>query len=170
MSRAASRLPSRREVLVGGGLLALAGCLPGDDDVATPPVDPELKVRARIAAEVRALAGRYQAVMTAHPATRPRLAPLAAEHEAHATALLGPPPSASGSPSPSPSASPSATPPTVPETVDAAVAELVVAERVASRRRARQAGRATPELARLLASVAGSEAAHAALLAAGGPA
>lgn len=146
---------------MGGGLLALAGCLPGDSDVAGPPADPELKVRARITAEVRALAGRYEAVMTAHPAARPRLAPLAAEHEAHAEALLGPvdpTPSASGSTSATP------VPPAVAETLDAALAELVVAERKASRRRSGQAGRASPELARLLASVAGCEAAHAALL------
>ena len=165
MSRAASGLPGRREVLVGASLLVLAGCLPGGDDEAEHEVDPELLERARIAAEVRALGRHYAAVIERFPAAGPRLTPLAAEHEAHAKALLGPvpKPSASGSPS----ASPSASPPVVPETVEEAVAGLVRAERAASRRRAIQAGQASPELARLLASVAGSEAAHAALLSAG---
>jgi hypothetical protein len=166
MSRAASGLPSRREVLVGGSLLALAGCLPGGDDEDGPPVDPEARVRARIAAEVRALGSHYDGVIARFPEAEPRLAPLAAEHEAHARALLGPPrarPSASGSPS----ATPSASPPVVPETLVEALAGLVSAERAASRRRAGQAGRASPGLARLLASVGGCEAAHAALLSAG---
>lgn len=148
-------------MLAGGGLLALAGCLPGTDQ-APPPVDPERRTRARIAEEVRALARHYAAVMDRFPSARADLATLAAEHEAHAGALLGPAPTG---PSPSPAATPSTPVPDVPERLDAALGSLVAAERAASRRRSRQAGRASPALARLLASVAGSEAAHAALLA-----
>lgn len=173
MSGAASRRPSRREVLVGGGLiggglLALAGCLPGVDDASPPPVDPELRVRARIAEEVRALARHYEAVSDRFPAARPDglLAAFAAEHTEHARALLGPGArsrSRTTSATSSPSAGATVAPP-VPTDEGEALRSLVVAERAASRRRARQAGRASPALARLLASIAACEAAHAALL------
>lgn len=156
MSWAACRRPTRREVLAGTVLMALAGCLPGLDDAARPKVDPELGTRARIAGEVRGLAGHYEAVMDRFPATRARLATLAAEHEAHARALLGP--------APSPATPSAPAPQVVPATEAAAVASLADAERAGSRRRSRQARRASPVLARLLASVAACEAAHAALL------
>lgn len=150
-------------MLAGGGLLAIAGCLPGRDPAPVAPVDPELRTRARIAAEVQAVARHYDAVMASFPAARAELALLAAEHEAHARALLGP---RTPTPSPSPSSSSAASTPVpdVPDTLDAARITLVDAERAASRRRARQAGRASPDLARLLASVAACEAAHAVLL------
>lgn len=162
-------------MLAGGCLLALAGCLPWSDQPPRLPVDPELATRSRIAEEVRALARYYGAVMERFPAVRPELATLAAEHEEHSRALLGPTPttpsrspSPSGTPSRSPSPSPSGTPstpvPAVPESLAAALGSLVDAELAAARRRSRQAGRASPALARLLASVAGCEAAHAALL------
>jgi hypothetical protein len=52
----------------------------------------------------------------------------------------------------------------VPGTVDRAIAELAAAEHAASHRRGRQARDASPDLARLLASIAACEAAHASLL------
>ena len=166
MSEAAARRPSRRSVLAaaGTGLLALAGCVPGGEP-PRPPVDPEVRTRARIAEEVRALSRRYAAVVAAFPDADPQLAAFAAEHDAHARALLGPSPGASTPGTSSPGApSPSAPEPEMPVGLDAALQSLVAAEQAAARRRGRQAGRASPALARLLASIAGSEAAHAALL------
>jgi hypothetical protein len=162
-------------VVVAAGATAstlLAGCLPGDDEPEPP--DPELLLRARVADEVRALAARYAATADRFPRARAELSALGAEHEEHARALL---PrraaralaSATASPSATPtgSASPEPSPsPTVPPTLPAARAELAVAERAASRRRLRQLRGRSPELARLLASVAACEAAHAALLSA----
>jgi hypothetical protein len=165
MTRPAPRLPSRREVLAGGALLAIGGCLPTDGTSGAPAVSPEQRFRARVAGEVRDLASRYDAVIARFPGTRAELSTLAAEHEAHAAALLGPAPA--GTASTSASASASATPspsPTVAATVEEARAALAAAERAASRRRARQARRAAPELARLLASIAACEAVHVSLL------
>jgi len=169
MSGGASWLPSRREVLVGGGLLSLAGCLPGVDDASPPPVDPELRVRARIADEARTLARHYETVLERFPTARPdgQLAAFAADHSAHVRALLGP--GATGSldsaaSSPSAATTGDAAAPVVPADPEEAVLSLVAAEQAASRRRARQAGQASPVLARLLAAVAACEATHAALL------
>jgi hypothetical protein len=163
MSRAAPRLPSRREVLVGGALVALGGCLP-DTEPAAPARSPEERLRARVADEVDDLAARYAAVIARFPQGRPELSMLAAEHEAHVRALRGRgPASRPRSPSPSPSATGPAAP-AVPETLAEARASLAVVERAASRRRGRQATGTGPELARLLASIAACEATHAALL------
>ena len=171
-------LPGRRQVLRTAAVTAaaattatvLAGCLPGDDEPEPP--DPELLLRARVAGEVRALAAQYAATVDRFPAARRELATLGAEHEEHARALLprhaaralaaatatG---TATGTASPAPAPSP-----TVPSTLRAARTELAEAERSASRRRLRQLRGRSPELARLLASVAACEAAHAALLSA----
>ncbi len=163
MSGAAQR-PSRRSVLTaaGVGLLALTGCVAGDESTL-PPVDPEVRTRARIADEVRALSRRYKAVVAAFPDADAQLLTYAAEHDAHARALSGTPVAASRGTSSTASPSPSAEP-TVPPALPAAIRSLVSAEQAAVRRRSRQAGRASPALARLLASIAGCEAAHALLL------
>jgi len=175
-------LPGRRQVLRTAAVTAaaattatvLAGCLPGDDEPEPP--DPELLLRARVAGEVRALAAQYAATVDRFPAARRELATLGAEHEEHARALLprhaaralaaatatgSATGTATGTASPAPAPSP-----TVPSTLRAARTELAEAERSASRRRLRQLRGRSPELARLLASVAACEAAHAALLSA----
>ena len=180
MTRPGDDLPGpvrRRQVLAGAAALVLAvpltGCLPGTGDVEPEKPDPDLLLRARVADEVRALAAQYAAVLARYPAAAEELATLAAEHEEHARALMPRRvartlPSATSTASPTGTSSPTPTPaPTVAPTLRAARAELAAAEITASRRRTRQAGRARPETARLLASVAGCEAAHAALLAAG---
>ena len=151
--------PSRRAVLAATGALALAACLPEENAEPARP-DPDLRLRRRAAREVRRLAAAYAAVTAAFPATSAQLGPLAAEHEAHVTALEGPTPVPSISRSPS--ASPSA--PRVPPTREQAVAWLAGSERAAARRRAAECLEAGPDLARLLASVGACEAAHAALL------
>jgi hypothetical protein len=180
VTRPGELLPGRRQVLVGAAVTVaaaavatgLAGCLPGGDDEPEPP-DPELLLRARVAGEVRALAAQYAAAVERFPEARAELATLGAEHEAHARALLPrrveralASATATASPSGSSRAGQTATPsaPPVAPTLRAARADLATAERTASRRRLRQVGRGSPELARLLASVAACEAAHAALL------
>lgn len=162
MSRPAPAGPTRRDMLVGGAVLALAGCLPADQPEPRAAVLPEVRVRARIAAEVSSLSLLYTAVLGRFPEARPELATLAAEHDAHVVALLGPGARRTATATtPAPSAAPA---PAVPDTLVQARAALVTAERAASRRRARQARRATPALARLLASISACGAAHAALL------
>jgi hypothetical protein len=151
---------SRRAVLATAGLLTLAGCLPADDESDRRP-DPDLRLRRRVAREVRGLVAAYAAVTDAFPATTARLGPLAAEHAAHVAALDGPPSAAS---SPSAAPSPPSPTPAPPATAEAAVAWLAGLERAAARRRARQCRDAGPDLARLLASVGACEAVHAALL------
>jgi hypothetical protein len=175
MTRPGDLMPSRRQVLAGAAVAvvtgSVAGCLPDaltDDDEPDEP-DPDLLLRARVAAEVRALAAQYAAVITRFPAAAEELEGLAAEHEEHARALLPRRVARTLTPTASPtgtaSTSPTPTPvPTVAPTLREARADLAAAETAASRRRTRQTLRARPESARLLASIAGCEAAHAALL------
>jgi hypothetical protein len=158
--------PSRRAVLASAGALALTGCL-GATDEPEPRPDPDLRLRERVAAEVDELVRAYAAATQAFPGLTDRLAPLAAEHQAHLTALRGPQPSGS----PGAGASGSATPPAapaVPGSGAATVTWLAGLERRAARRRAHQTATAGPDLARLLASVGACESVHAVLL--GGPA
>ncbi|MGH8895403.1 MAG: hypothetical protein ACRDWY_19160, partial [Actinomycetes bacterium] len=61
MTRPVPRLPSRREVLAGGGLLALSGCLAAEEPTPSPTVPPEVRLRARVAGEVEQLHARYDA-------------------------------------------------------------------------------------------------------------
>ena len=171
MTRPGDVPPGRRQVLAGAAALVLAapmaGCLPAVDDEPDEP-DPDLLLRARVADEVRALAAQYAAVIARFPAAADELATLAAEHEEHARALLPRRVARTLTPSAAPTGTSSPTPsptPTVAPTLRAARADLAAAETTAARRRTRQAGRAKPETARLLASVAGCESAHAALLA-----
>jgi hypothetical protein len=157
---------SRRAVLASAAALALTGCV-GSTDEPEPRPDPDLRLRDQVAAEVDDLVRAYAAATHAFPGLTHRLAPLAAEHQAHATALRGPQPTGS----PSAGASGSATPPAepaVPGSGSATVTWLAGLERRAARRRARQTATAGPDLARLLASVGACESVHAALL--GGPA
>lgn len=165
--------PSRRAVLVGGGLLALGACTTGGRPVPRPTPRPDDLLRAEVTSAVRALADLYAATLVVHPTLAARLGPLAAEHRSHLDALLD------GAPRPTPStssgtaatgaspstATPSTGPSAVPRTPAAAVSRLAAAERRAAGERVGQAVRATaPELARLVAAVGACEAAHAALL------
>lgn len=148
-------------MLAGGSLLAVVGCL-GPADIS--PVDPfaaERRLRARVAREVAELSARYDAVLARFPGAADELATLAAEHVAHAAALHGPQPSPSRGRT---TASASPAPAAVPATLAEARKELAVAEREASERRTRQAVAAPAGTARLLASIAACEAAHAGLL------
>ena len=148
-------------MLAGGGLLALAGCLPNDEPRPRASAPPEVRLRARVADEVVELGGSYAAVLARFPAAGATLSPLAAEHSAHVEALRRPTPEPTGTASPGPTEPPE---PPIPATLPAAVGMLASAERAASARRVRQARGTTPGTARLLASIAACEAAHAALL------
>ena len=166
--------PSRRAVLAGGGLLALAACTPGSRPVPRPPEDPDRRLRSEVAAGVQALVDRYAATVSRHPSLQRSLGPLAAEHTAHLSALLGDRATASAAPTGSRAATPSsgstgtgtASPvPPVPPTPAAARGALATAERLAAEQRVSQAGRAqAPDLVRLVASIGACEAVHAALL------
>jgi hypothetical protein len=170
MTRPAPRPPGRREVLAGAGLLALAGCLHDDEAAPGASEPPEVRLRAGVAVEVAELGALYAAVLARFPSAGRDLAPLAAEHAAHVEALRGHArtPSTSPTASPGPSTTSTTPAPDVPATLPEAVRALAAAERTAADRRARQAVRTTPGTARLLASIAACDAAHAELLEPGG--
>ena len=157
--------PSRRAVLVGAGLLAVAACSTGTEPEPPKP-DPDLPIRSLAAAGVRGLVALYDAVSRAHPDLRAELAPLAAETAAHLSALEPPATGPTPSASPSPSATPSPSI-TVPATAAAVLTALVRAERHEASLRVTQLVSASAALARLLAAIGASEATHATLLRAG---
>jgi hypothetical protein len=159
--------PSRRAVLVGAGLLAVAACSSGTEPEPPKP-DPDVPIRALAADGVRGLVALYAGVSRAHPNLRAELAPLAAETAAHLLALEPPAtrPTASTGSSSSPSAT--ASPPiVVPATAAAARTALVRAERREAELRVSQLAAASSALARLLAAIGASEATHATMLRAG---
>ncbi|MET9335352.1 hypothetical protein ABZX78_29820 [Streptomyces cellulosae] len=176
--------PRRRSLLAAApAALLVAGCSAGSDDPGGPaPARPSAaeRTRARAARDSRALAARYDAVAAAHPKLAERLRPLRADVVRHAEAFEGgadgsasPAPSASAVPSagataaaaPSaPSASASPTAPAVPANEKDALAQLAAAEREIADRRAEDLLTEPAELARLLASVSASGAAHVYLL------
>jgi len=168
--------PSRRHVLVAAGLLTLSGCTTARDP-EPPPVDPDVAIRAEVAADVRRLSGMYDEALAAHPALQAELAPLASETAAHLHAVAPSPATSSASPTTSETAT---DPPTtdagtpspfpssaVPATPGATRQWLAAAEGSAADLRVRQIGGASPALARLVAAIGASEAAHAALLGGG---
>ncbi|MFF8544860.1 hypothetical protein ACF060_31750 [Streptomyces werraensis] len=185
--------PRRRSLLAAApAALLVAGCSAGSDDPGGPtaarPSAAE-RTRARAARDSRALAERYDAVAAAHPKLAERLRPLRADVVRHAEAFeaggdgsASPAPSVSASsassasstssapsagataaaaPSSVPSASASSA---VPANQKDALAQLAAAEREIADRRAEELLTAPAELARLLASVSASGAAHVYLL------
>ncbi|MFF4601181.1 hypothetical protein ACFY12_00275 [Streptomyces sp. NPDC001339] len=158
----------RRRTLLAGAALGsgalLTGCSaedrPGRDE-SSAAAD---RLRERAARDSTALLARYDATLAAHPALAERLRPLRSEVAAHARAFTddGATPSAGGAPSGEPVHK--AGTPSVPGEEQAARSALADAERRLSGTRTRELLTAPPELARLLASVAASGAAHAYLL------
>ncbi|MFE2044010.1 hypothetical protein ACFXAZ_24390 [Streptomyces sp. NPDC059477] len=150
--------PRRRTLLASAaGTLLLAGCSADDSGggSAASLVAAD-RARARAARESLALAGRYDAVLAAHPALAERLGPLRDAVVRHARAFGG---AERSTGSPSPTASPE-----VPADQQGALSGLATAERTLADRRARELVDLPGELARLLASVAAAGAAHAYLL------
>ncbi|MER5385763.1 hypothetical protein ABT040_36885 [Streptomyces sp. NPDC002688] len=180
--------PRRRTLLAAAaGTFALAGCStpePSSDTTGGSPSAAD-RARARAARDSMTLAGRYTAVIAAHPGLEERLAPLRAEAVRHAKAFgagsggtsassspSAPDPasasaSASGSASASASGSASASPSASPGVADRpkdALADLASAELALADERTQALVEVPGELARLLASVAAAGAAHAFLL------
>ncbi|CAL9566692.1 hypothetical protein SUDANB60_04734 [Streptomyces sp. enrichment culture] len=185
--------PRRRSLLAAApAALLVAGCSAGSDDPGGPtaarPSAAE-RTRARAARDSRALAERYDAVAAAHPKLAERLRPLRADVVRHAEAFeaggdgsASPTPSVSASSASSASSAPSApsagataaaapssvpsasASPAVPANQKDALAQLAAAEREIADRRAEELLTAPAELARLLASVSASGAAHVYLL------
>ena len=168
-------LLSRRAALQLGGVGALAllsGCTGGDDSGGSPGAkgepDPDLELLAQAIQEKQDLLDAYEATTSALPGLTSRLSPLQLDHDAHRGALLRLQDSKTGGappPSGNPSASTSPTSPAAPKNTDAALEALATAESAAASRRIGQCRSARdPELARLLASIGGCEAAHTAVL------
>ncbi|WP_395577331.1 hypothetical protein [Streptomyces sp. BK79] len=169
------RLPSgprRRSLLASAaGAALLAGCSggPGSGDAGADPSAVD-RVRARAARDSAELAGRYAAVIAAHPGLAERLRPLREATVRHAEAFGAVP---GASPEASPSVSARAAGPQdgdgagagdVPVVEKDALALLAGAERKLAGRRTRALAEVPGELARLLASVAAAGAAHVYLL------
>jgi hypothetical protein len=154
---------TRRALLAAGAGIAVAGCTGGESTDPTPSGSPDPDsglVQAAIARERVLLAG-YAAAAAADPATADLLAEAATRHEVHLSRLLetgaaaDPPATATASPSAS-STMPASPPPTP--------AELRRAERSAAGAGLVAVPQATdPALAGLLASIAASESASAAV-------
>ncbi|MFJ4965651.1 hypothetical protein ACIP6P_24925 [Streptomyces sp. NPDC088729] len=157
---------TRRGALTATGALALGAVLTGcGDDEETGrgaarsgsragAVRAEKALRTTAARTSAAMAARYELVARTHPATAAGLAPLRAAVREHAKALA---PGAGG-------AAPPAAPGRVSADARTALRELAAAERRTADAHAEALLTAEPELARLLASVAGAAAAHAYLL------
>ncbi|MGA5704760.1 hypothetical protein [Peterkaempfera bronchialis] len=150
--------PTRRALLsatLGGAALTLTACsdgAPSPRKAATP--DPDVVLRRRAAEATTALIAAYDAALTAHPALAARLHPLRAQLLQHRTAFSTTPPTP-----------PTTAPPTSPPTPAATLTALAAAERRTADTRITALPTASPELARLLASVAAAGAVHALLLA-----
>ncbi|WP_424893496.1 hypothetical protein [Streptomyces sp. XH2] len=177
--------PHRRRVLAGGAAALLGaaggGLLTGCSGGTGAPSDAsgrsgDERLRDAAGRASRELLARYDATIAVHGGLAERLRPLRGAVARHAEAF-GAARGASGSSSPSsPSLSPSpsgrspadSSPPPhadgVPGDEKAALAALADAERRTADSRTKALGSASPELARLLASVAAAGAAHAYLL------
>ena len=166
--------PTRRSVLVAVAAVVpagLAGCTSAGPGVAattgsapfapaatpdtTPSPSADELLTERVVADVRRLGRRYAAAGAAVPSLRRRLAPLADEVDRHLDALGARP----ATPAPSPGAAAG----TVAATT--VLRRLRTAARTAAERRLADSTAAQdPQLARLLASVGGSNLTHAVVL------
>jgi hypothetical protein len=119
--------------------------------------DPDPGLLAGLRSAEAGLITQYDAVLAQFPELAVKLAPLRADHAGHLAAAGGTAPASApaATPTPTPAAGASAT----------ALAGLAGAERAAANSRIGDCGTAHgPELARLLASIGGCEAAHSAVL------
>ncbi|HTC69465.1 MAG TPA: hypothetical protein VK662_07850 [Acidothermaceae bacterium] len=155
--------------------------------VASPTLSPDEALAHRVALAEAQLIGAYDDATRDHPELAALLAPLRADHAAHADALVSgiassPPPSASPStalPSSAPpsapvvggvgagagaAAAPPSSPPASPSPSSVIIGQLIALERAAAAARVTDLVTTSGSLARLLASIGGCEAAHAALL------
>lgn len=157
---------TRRAVLAAGSVAA-AGAATGCAWFAPepPPPPPPPDPLEPLLAGTRALAARYQQVLTRHPELAGQLAPLHQAHLAHVDALLtmiGRPELATPTPGTG-SWSPPLDPP-VPARPGDAVAQLRETEQAARQAATEACLAAAPERAALLGSVTAARATHAAVL------
>ncbi|GAA4849233.1 ferritin-like domain-containing protein [Kitasatospora terrestris] len=149
--------PTRRSFLALGaigGLSLLCGCTDEGDRDRKQAEDADRAVRIRAVAATDALLASYDAVIAGPGAGQAdTLQDLREDVSQHRAALAQGLPAATGSPEPSGSGAPAAS-----------VAALAAAERQTAAARLADLDGASPELARLLASVSASNAAHAAAL------
>jgi hypothetical protein len=153
--------------LAGAALLSLTGCTGDDDGPDTPggkdsEPDPDLELLARAISGKQGLLAAYEITLTRHPQLADRLGPMRDDHAAHLAELTR---FRGDLPAPDPSASAFPTGTVAPMDRNEAVQLLARTElssagaRIAQCESARDA-----QLARLLASIGGSEAAHTAIL------
>ena len=139
---------SRRAVLIGATGVAGAGILTAcanGTETSAAAADP---VSAEVAGAEQALIAQYQAFITAFPELSVGLTPLLEQHADHAKAI--------GVKAPATSA------PVAAADARTAIAVLADAERAAAKaRRASCVAATDPELARIVALIAASEASHA---------
>jgi hypothetical protein len=138
-------------------------------------LSPDQLVAQRVAVAEQALLAAYDAVTVTHPELAGRLAPFRADHAAHLEGLVpGATPStttpsnvapSSNTPSSSPPSSTASAPPlSSPPASTAILHQLADFERSAAAARLSDVATTSGSLARLIASIGGCEAAHAALL------
>ena len=163
-------LPRRRLLAVSTALAplaAVASCGVPNPLAGPPGPAPDVRtLRASISTE-QSLVDAYRRTLSAHPALSASLHMFLTQHEDHLSQLrsrLIVPPHVSASPSASPSAPAPASPP--PASASAAITALGAAERSAAAAQGQRLGTAEASLAQLLASIAASEATHAAALSA----
>jgi hypothetical protein len=135
------------------------------------PLSADQLVAQRVALAEQALLGAYDAVTVAHPELAGRLAPFRADHVAHLRGLVpGATPSTTAPPSTAPSSSaasssaPASPPLSSPPASTVILRQLADLERIAAAARLGDVVTTSGSLARLVASIGGCEAAHAALL------
>ena len=150
--------------MLAAALLALpvaaAGCK-GVGGLGTPPKPlPDVAVLQHAISAEQLMVARYRAVLAAAPSLARSLNPLLTEHEAHLARLKSRlvPGAATAKP-------PSQPRPKPPPSASAAVGYLTDAEHAAATSLISRIDVVSPSLAQLLASIAASEATHAAALA-----
>jgi hypothetical protein len=173
-------VPRRRVLLASATalplLLATAGCrsqdvFAGPDPLTgRPPLGHDvLTLQAVIAAEEK-LVGLYRTAITVDPQATVRarmLGSLLAQHEQHLAQLKARLIEPAGQASPSPTARPSATtagPPSGPGPAGVDLPHLRAAERASAADLVQRLATVSPALAQLFASIAASDATHAAVL------
>jgi hypothetical protein len=163
--------PTRRRVLAAAVAAVTAsgaaGCAPGRAwPWATPPTPaPDVGTLKDLIVAEDALVATYARVVSTFPALSASTAPLLRQHQEHLAALrarlvipAGAAPPASAMPRAHPAAEP------FPGSAHTAVAYLRAAEHTQAAALTGRLATVTPSLAQLLASIAASEASHAALL------
>ena len=158
---------TRRGVLALAALALplLAGGCKGIGALGTPPrAAPDVAVARDVIAGERLLIARYTAVLVATPGLAGQLHPVLVQHTEHLARLRARlrDPGAAARPARTGRATPAAPP--VPHAPAAALASLRTAEDAAAASLARHLSVVSPSFAQLLASIAASEASHAALL------